>query len=157
MEVTGDPKTDEDARTTTTANVFKSSSDGTGTGSVIRINVEGRGVAAVGTENRFMGREPIPFNIALGHELGHASDNWNGSNNRFVSAVYDFDNRRPTTMTFGEISARHRENGLRREQGFAPTNLRVIPSTRGVPNRFREKANTYNRLVSDTFNIPFTD
>jgi Effector protein len=95
------------------------SQDGTGTGSLVTFNINGKGEKVTNAD----GSTGRPSNIGLGHELIHADHNMRGNNDKSPTTSVDPDGKGTGTLTREELNTRRQENVIRREQKVKPRQI----------------------------------
>jgi RHS repeat-associated protein len=100
-------------------------SNGTGTSSTVRFNVDGTGASILNVDGTY-GYKKSQNQIGLGHELIHARDNFYGNRPTDDSAFKNPDRGESNGIIISnaEFQTRGKENYLRQEQGFSGGKLR---------------------------------
>ena len=108
-----EPVNGNGVRTTDSEN---KSQDGTGTGSLVTFNINGKGEKVANAD----GTTGRPSNIVLGHELIHADHNMRGNNDKSPTTSVDADGKGTGTLSREELNTRKQENVIRKEQNVKP-------------------------------------
>jgi hypothetical protein len=111
-----EPVNGNGVRTTDSEN---KSQDGTGTGSLVTFNINGKGEKVANAD----GSTGRPSNIGLGHELIHADHNMRGNNDKSPTTSVDADGKGTGTLSREELNTRKQENVLRKEQNVKPRQI----------------------------------